>query len=89
MHAALEADQLFLDEFIREVYREHPEIAFEYRNRISYSDIPTVDPEETEEDEETSHLRNLFGESDDDSDEPLEYVLERRMIEDMDEDDRF
>ena len=71
MQAAIEADQRFLDEFIREVYIAHPEIAFEYRNRISYSDIPTHDPEETEEDEETTHLRNLFGDSDDDEPEDI------------------
>lgn len=90
MQAAIEDDQRFLDEFVREVFQDHPAIAYQYRNRIAYSDIPTPDPEETEsENEGAFNARDLFGASSDEEDEPLEYVLERRMQDEMDEDDRF
>lgn len=87
MRAAIEDDQRFLDEFVREVFIEHPAIAYQYRNRIAYSDIPTPHPDDDEETEEEFDARALFGDSDDDED--LERVLERRMQDEMDEDDRF
>lgn len=67
MRAAIEDDQRFLDEFVRDVFIEHPAIAYQYRNRIAYSDIPTPHPDEEGEstEEEEFNPRSLFGDSDD------------------------
>lgn len=68
----LETDNLYMDEIMREIFTNHPDICWEYRNRISYHDIEPVDPDLTEEE----HYRHLFSDTDD---EDLEVVLERRM----------
>lgn len=69
--AAIEDDQRFLDEFVRDVFIEHPAIAYEYRNRIAYSDIPTPHPDDPESTEEEYDPRDLFGASSDDEPEDI------------------
>lgn len=65
----LEHDNQFMDAVVRDIFIAHPTIAFEYRNRISYGDIPTVDPDASDAEETVADF----------SDEDPEDTFERHM----------
>lgn len=75
----LDNELVYMDTFVQEVYTQHPEIAWEYRNRLQYDTIPVHDPEATEEEdngipEEYAHLFE-------DSEEEAERQMQERMEE--------
>ncbi|QTE03784.1 MAG: hypothetical protein [Grus japonensis parvo-like hybrid virus] len=77
---SLEREVGFLDNFVQEVYTQHPDIAWEYRNRLQYDTVIPRDPEATEEEsvgipEEYAHLFE-------DSEEEAERQLQERMEDD-------
>lgn len=77
---SLEDEVRFMDGFVQEVYTQHPEIAWEYRNRLQYDSIQLQDPEATEVEsvgipEEYAHLFE-------DSEEEAERQMQERMEED-------
>ena len=75
----LRNDQMFMDDIAREIFVNHPEICWEYRNRLTYHDIEPADPEDPQD-----LYERLFG-SDDDDDETLEDRLQREMEREIDE----
>ena len=73
----LDTELVFMDSFVQEVYTQHPEIAWEYRNRLQYDTIPVHDPEETEvESDVPEEYRHLFSDSEE---EDRAIDLEERM----------
>lgn len=75
---SLLSDQRFMDATMREIFTNHPSICWEYRDRLSYSEIIPVDPEQPQD-----LYDRLFG-SDDDDDESLEERLEREYERERD-----
>ena len=74
----------FYEDIIREIYLANPAIVWQYRNRLSFDDIPQVDPEETEPESDTALL-----EDEDWQEESLEERMEREMQEEVDQANGF
>nr|WDW25830.1 MAG: hypothetical protein [Canine parvovirus] len=72
-------DRDFIEHIVREIFQSHPTIAWEFRNRLSYDDIPIEDPEATEEED----IQHLFGPSDsEDENDALERAMQREIDQD-------
>lgn len=65
---SLTGDQMFMDQHMREIFMNHPDVCWEYRNRLTYDDIEPVDPEATEEEGEATY-RRMFGLDEDSEDD--------------------
>ncbi|QTZ83172.1 MAG: hypothetical protein [Pavo cristatus parvo-like hybrid virus] len=82
-NASLREDSIFMDNFVQEVYQDHPEIAWEYRNRLQYDSIPVRDPDDTETEPESvlSDVPEEYAHLFEDSEEEATRQLEERMEE--------